>query len=239
MCGRFTLTTGLDVASVAALFGVQMRGQTFYPRYNIAPTQLSAAVLMEGDERVLDTLRWGIETRWARNRSAARSFINARAETLETRSVFRDAFARRRCLIPSDGFYEWGGRERAPHWIRLNEEVPFAFAGLYERRVGVSRGILGTFAIITTEPNEIVRSLHDRMPVIIRRECYDRWLDPTRSGAELCSLLRPYPNDEMTATRVSRTVNHVDAEGPACILPTPNSNSESNNLELFKEDIHG
>ena len=240
MCGRFTLTTDLDAAALAAMFDAQARIQEIQPRYNIAPTQPAAAVLIERDERVLDSLTWGLVPAWARDRSIASRLINARAETLESRSAFRDAFARRRCLIPSDGFYEWSGPERTPHWIRLGDGVPFAFAALYERRTERGGGTLSTFTIITTEPNELVSPLHDRMPVIIPANCYDTWLDPARSGAESRSLLRPYPAEAMTARPVSRTVNRADAEGPACILPAPPraSNLELN-LDLFAEGTHG
>ena len=240
MCGRFTLTTDLDASALAALFGAQARVRAIRPRYNIAPTQPAAAVLMDHDRRVLDSLRWGLLPAWARDRSIASRLINARAETLERRSVFRDAFVRRRCLIPSDGFYEWGGRERTPHWIRLDDGVPFAYAGLYERRTGTEDTEPGTFTIITTEPNELVRSLHDRMPVIIPPDRYDRWLDPSRSTAELRAMLRPYPAAGMTAQPVARTVNHADAEGPACVLPAPVAAEDLNsNLELFAEGTHG
>lgn len=239
MCGRFTLTTDLDAAALAALFGAHARVRELRPRYNIAPTQPALAVLMERDQRVLDVFRWGLVPAWARNRSIASRLINARAATLERRSAFRDAFAGRRCLIPSDGFYEWGGRERTPHWIRLRDGALFAYAGLYERRSGDGKDA-GTVTIVTTEPNELVGSLHDRMPVIIPPHHYDRWLDPSRSAAELHALLRPYPAARMTMQPVARTVNHAAAEGPACILPAPAPSTGTNlNLELFEERTHG
>ena len=241
MCGRFTLTTDLDAAALAALFGAQSRVRELRPRYNIAPTQPAVAVLVERDRRVLDAFRWGLMPAWARDRSIAGRLINARAETLERRSAFRDAFARRRCLIPSDGFYEWGGRERTPHWIRLRDGAPFAYAGLYERRPGAAEDGTdsGTFAIVTTEPNELVGSLHDRMPVIIPPGGYDRWLDPSRSATELRALLCPYPAAKMTMQPVARTVNHADAEGPECVLPASATSAGTYvNLELFEEGTH-
>ncbi len=238
MCGRFTLTTDLDAAALAALYDAHARVRAIRPRYNIAPTQPAAAILMDRDQRVLDSLRWGLVPAWARDRSIASRLINARAETLETRSAFRDGFARRRCLIPSDGFYEWGGRERTPRWIRLCDGVPFAYAGLYERHIERDGSELATFTIITTEPNELVSSLHDRMPVIIPPNRYDRWLDPSRSGSELRALLRPYPAGGMTSQPVARTVNHADAEGPACVLAATSGDVDMN-LELFAEGTHG
>ena len=243
MCGRFTLTTDLDAAALAALFGAQSRVRELRPRYNIAPTQPAVAVLVEHDRRVLDAFRWGLLPAWARDRSIASRLINARAETLERRSAFRDAFSRRRCLIPSDGFYEWGGRERTPHWIRLRDGAPFAYAGLYERRAGAAGEdgtASGTFTIVTTEPNELVGSLHGRMPVIIPPGSYDRWLDPSWSAAELRALLRPYPAAKMTMRPVARTVNHAAAEGPECVLPASATSTGTHaNLELFEGRTHG
>lgn len=241
MCGRFTLTTDLDATSLAAMFEAKDRIQELKPRYNIAPTQPAACVLMERDKRVLEYLRWGLVPAWAQDRSIASRLINARAEMIERWSVFREGFARRRCLIPSDGFYEWSGRERTPHWIRLREGAPFACAGLYEPHIERGGRTLSTFTIITTEPNELVSPLHDRMPVIIPAEHYDRWLDPTRSSKESRSLLRPYPAEEMTVTPVSRTVNRADAEGPDCILPAPTVKLSplERNLELFAVDTYG
>ena len=243
MCGRFTLTTDLDAVALAALFGAQSRVRELRPRYNIAPTQPAVAVLVERGQRVLDAFRWGLMPAWARDRSIAGRLINARAETLERRSAFRDSFARRRCLIPSDGFYEWGGRERTPHWIRLRDGAPFAYAGLYEpgaQGAEEDGTAPGTFTVVTTEPNELVGSLHDRMPVIIAPDGYDRWLDPSRNTAELRSLLSPYPAAKMTMQPVARTVNHAEAEGPACVLPAPAPRIGTNvNLELFEEETHG
>ena len=242
MCGRFTLTTDLDAAALAELFGAQARVDELRPRYNIAPTQPAVAVLVERGQRVLNALRWGLVPAWARGRSIASRLINARAETLEQRSSFRDPFARRRCLIPSDGFYEWGGRERTPHWIRLGDGSPFAFAGLYERGPGAGEAaaLPGTFTIVTTGANELVGTLHDRMPAIIAPDDYQRWLDPSRSAAEMHALLGPYPAEKMTVQPVARTVNHADAEGPACVLPAPAPSPGMNtNLELFEERTHG
>ncbi len=246
MCGRFTLTTDLDAAALAELFGAEAAAPAgasagagaIGPRYNIAPAQPAAAVLIDGGRRVLDALRWGLLPAWARDRSIAGRLINARAETLERRSAFRDAFARRRCLIPSDGFFEWSARDRTPHWIRLRDGRPFAYAGLYERRTERGGAELRTFTIVTTEPNDLVRPLHDRMPVIIPPDGYDRWLDPSRRGAGQRALLRPYPAAEMTAQAVARTVNRADAEGPACVLPAP-ADSLDANLDLFAEATHG
>ena len=251
MCGRFTLTIDLDAAALAQSFGAEPAAGPaaaadagrIAPRYNIAPTQPAAAVLIDGGRRVLDALRWGLLPAWARDRSIAARLINARAETLERRPVFRDAFARRRCLIPSDGFYEWSGRDRTPHWIRLRGGRPFAYAGLYERRTERDGGELRTFTIVTTEPNEVVRPLHDRMPVIIPADGYDRWLDPSIGSAGgralLRAFLRPYPAEEMIAQPVARTVNRADAEGPACVLPALSADSVDANLDLFAEAKHG
>jgi putative SOS response-associated peptidase YedK len=216
MCGRFTLRTpARDLVEVFEL----LRDPEVSPRYNIAPTQNIAVVRQDGKNRQLSLMRWGLVPAWSKDPQAGPPLINARSETVATKPSFRTAFKRRRCLIPADGFYEWqkqaDAKTKIPHYIRMAKDRPFAFAGLWE----FWHDELESCTIVTTEANELMRPLHDRMPVILSEEQYDRWLDPKNENvAELESLLRPYPPNEMTAFPISTLVNSPRNESPECIL---------------------
>ena len=212
MCGRFTLTTPAEL--VAEAFGLDAL-PALAPRYNVAPTQEVAVVrsLPEG-RRAIEAMRWGFRT----GRGLT---INARAESAATRGAFRDALARRRCLLPADGFYEWktepGGR-KTPYLVRLLEGGLFALAGLWEPAPGDAGA--ASCVILTTEPNEVVARIHDRMPVVVGAADYGRWLDPSlRDSRALQPLLRPMAPERMTAHAVSALVNHAGNESPDCLLP--------------------
>jgi putative SOS response-associated peptidase YedK len=217
MCGRFTLTTpGQELAEAFGLDEVP----SLSPRYNIAPSQPLLVVRLsspEGHPRT-DWLRWGLVP--AGTSEASRPFINARAETAADKPSFREAFRRRRCLVPADGFYEWakeGGR-RQPYLFRRADRRPFAFAGLWEP--APQANLAGTCVLLTTAPNELARPIHDRMPVILDPADHARWLDPAlTSPFALRPLLRPYPSGVMTAFRVSRAVNDPSQDGPDCLRP--------------------
>lgn len=217
MCGRYTLKT--PVEALAEKFGVE-ETPDIAPSYNIAPTQDVAAVLSEDGKRKLDVLHWGLIPSWADDPQIGGRMINARAETVAEKPSFRSAFRHRRCLIPADGFYEWrktgGGKQ--PHYIRMGDGSPFAFAGLWERwRNGRE---IRSCIIITTGANELVGEVHDRMPVILHPEDYDLWLDPDFDERDpLTTLLKPYPADEMEAYPVSRYVNSPSNDDPACVQP--------------------
>jgi putative SOS response-associated peptidase YedK len=191
-----------------------------FPRYNIAPTQEVLAVRQpdaSGPEAAW--LRWGLVPSWSH--APHGGMINARAETLARQPSFRAAFRKRRCLVLADGFYEWkatnGGKQ--PYYLRLADGSPFAFAGISER-AEVDGKHLESCAIVTTDANELVRPLHDRMPVILAREDFSLWLDPNRHGdAELQALLRPFPSSAMTAYPVSTRVNSPRHDAPDCIEP--------------------
>ncbi len=221
MCGRFTLTTTAeDLANCFELS--QPLGLA--PRYNIAPTQQVAAVravVEDGGERRLLLLRWGLVPSWARDLRVGNRMINARAETASQKPAFRSAFRARRCLVPADGFFEWRrrGKQRQPHYIQMRDGRPFAFAGLWERWVDPETGqVVESCTLLTTTPNELVETIHDRMPVILQPGDYDRWLDPqVNDPAQLEPLLRPFPADEMTAFPVSTRVNSPRNDDPACI----------------------
>ncbi len=218
MCGRYTLTaTGQELAE---LFGLP-EAPVFDPRYNIAPTQPVPLVRAGPGGRELVLARWGLIPHWAQDPSIGNRLINARAETVAEKASFRDAFRRRRCLVPATGFYEWhnqGGRKQ-PFHFRLADGRPFAFAGLWERWQG-PEGALESCTVLTTAANAVVRPVHERMPVLLDPRDYAQWLDagPSRPE-ELLPLLRPFPEGPMVAVPVGRWVNDPRHEGATCLSP--------------------
>jgi putative SOS response-associated peptidase YedK len=219
MCGRFTLFSSR--AELARLLGFDEADATeLPPRYNIAPTQLVAVVLLDDGRRTLRPLRWGLIPSWARDARIGNSLINARAETVADKPAFRAAFRSRRCLIPTTGFFEWmatGGKKKQPLHIRMSDGRPFALAGLWERWPGAGGEPVESCAILTTTANELMRPVHDRMPVILAPEDYATWLDPTTPPDALHALLRPFPPDRMTAVPVGNYVSNPRNEGPQCL----------------------
>ncbi len=218
MCGRFNQTaSGEEVAEAFSLD----EAPELSPRYNIAPTQPIAVVGIQPKtgRRGLAMLTWGLVPRTSLG--GERGFINARAETAWEKASFREAFLKRRCLVPATGFYEWqklDAKRKQPWAIRLASGGVFAFAGLWEPPA--AGGTTPTCAILTTEPNEIAREIHDRMPVILDPADYARWLDPAvRVAAEVRPLLRPFPADRMTAIPVTNAVNNPSFDDPACLAP--------------------
>lgn len=220
MCGRFTLAQ--PTAVLARLFDLE-EPPGGLARYNIAPSQPVLAVRV-GQERQREWawFQWGLVPSWAQDPTVGARLINARSETVAEKPAFRAAFRARRCLIPADGFYEWrksNGR-RQPYYICLREGSPFAFAGLWEHWEGPEGSVLESCTILTTQPNELIRPLHDRMPVILPPEAYERWLDPDwRKPEGLLSLLRPYPAEAMIAYPVRFLVNNPKNEGAELIKP--------------------
>ncbi len=220
MCGRFTLRT--PPKDLVEIFQV-LRALEMPARYNIAPTQPVAVVRRGATCRELSMLRWGLVPSWAKDAKSGPPLINARADTLATKPSFRTAFKRRRCLIPADGFYEWQkgeGKTKQPFYIRLKKDDPFAFAGLWEHWEGPDNSAIDSCTIVTTDANETLRPLHDRMPVILHEEDYDRWLDPKIDDTtQLGELLKPYPSEEMVAFPISALVNNARNESAECIEP--------------------
>ena len=189
------------------------------PRYNIAPTQQVLAIQLRDGKRQASFLHWGLIPSWANDPAIGNRMINARADGVAIKPSFRSAFKKSRCLIVADGFYEWQktGKAKQPFYIRLKDDRPFAIAGLAEHWHRDEKTI-DSCTIITTEPNELTATVHDRMPVILAPADYDLWLDPEFQDKEkLQSLLRPYPADEMTAYPVSTLVNSPRNENPMCI----------------------
>jgi putative SOS response-associated peptidase YedK len=218
MCGRFTMT--VSAKDVADLFGLA-DVPDLAPRYNVAPTQPVAAVRAAADgQRSLGLLRWGLVPPWAKDTKIAP--INAKAETAADKPFFRHALRKRRSLIPADAFYEWQkvGRHKQPYLFQLRDGEPFAFAGLWESWQGTNGEALESCALLTTEANELVRPVHERMPVILNPRHYAEWLDPDLTNpALLADWLRPFPADALTAYPVSTFVNDPRNEGVACVTP--------------------
>jgi putative SOS response-associated peptidase YedK len=220
MCARFTLTApARDLADLFSLPEVP----ALESRYNIAPTQAVAAVRRPAgsDGPELVRLRWGLVPSWAADLGIGNRLLNARAETVADKPAFRAAFARRRCLIPADGFYEWRGvaGKKLPVCFRLRDGRPFAFAGLWERWLGGDGRPVETCAILTTQANDLVAPVHERMPVILSLRQFADWLDPRRTDPSgLRPWLRPFPADQMSATAVSTHVNNPRNEGPRCLV---------------------
>lgn len=220
MCGRFTLRTSPE--QIAIQFELP-DVPSLAPRYNIAPTQPVAAVRMNADkgQRELTFFNWGLIPFWADDPSIGSRMINARAETAPDKPSFRAAFKYRRCIIPTDGFYEWQKRNgsKQPHLIGLPEAALFGFAGLWEHweRDG---SVVESCTILTTEPNDLLKPIHNRMPVILHPDDYEEWLDPTLQKADpLRHLLRPFPAEQMMAYPVDTVVNNPRNEDPACVVP--------------------
>jgi len=190
------------------------------PRYNIAPSQDIAAVRQGAEGRELLMLHWGLVPSWAKEPATGFSMINARAETVDCKPAFRTAFRRRRCLIPADGFYEWRAvNGKQPYRFTVAGGV-FAFAGLWEHWQGPAGEVVDSCTIIVTDANDLVRHVHDRMPVIIDPADYMFWLDPGVTEPEaLLPLLVPYPAARMRAHPVSKNVNRANYDAPDAIEP--------------------
>ena len=227
MCGRFTLTDPDQDLTVQ--FNLP-EIPDLKPRYNIAPTQPVAAVRVAEDAvsadggvaRELVQLRWGLIPFWAKDPAIGARMINARSETAAEKPAFRAAFKRRRCLVIADGFYEWqkqnGGKQ--PFFIHLEDGRPFAFAGLWEHWEGADGSVVESCTLLTTAPNDLLRPLHNRMPVILLPGDYELWLDPEVQQPDLLKpLLGPYPPGEMEAYPVSKWVNKPQNDDPRCIEP--------------------
>ena len=216
MCGRFVSIT--PIPALAKRFRVKnVVDAGIAPSYNIAPTK---DIIMVNDtgERQLLPCRWGFLPVWAKDISMGNRMINARSETVATKPAFRHAFRKQRCLIVADGFYEWESRagKKYPFYIRLTSKEPFGFAGLYTIWESPDGSPVCTCTIITTEANELIQPIHNRMPVMLQRDKEDFWLDPNNQDKDgLLALLAPYPAQDMELYPVSQRMNlpiHDSAE---------------------------
>jgi putative SOS response-associated peptidase YedK len=223
MCGRFSRKEQLAqiVSRFRALQILDDGPFANLPRYNIAPSHSAPVVVSDGDVPTIRPLRWGLVPAWEA-RARIGQMINARAETLIEKPSFRRLLFTRRCVVPATGFYEWAkeGKTRIPMHFRLRTGEMFGFAGLWDRWMPPKGLPLETFTILTTVPNALLAPIHDRMPVILRREDENRWLDPELSDeALLMPMLRPYPAAEMDGYEVSRAVNSPLNDAPECVRP--------------------
>ena len=235
MCGRYSLAVSPE--ELEEVFEAPVSGTLELPRWNIAPAQDAPVVVVSREGRHILGLRWGLVPHWADAPTVGAHHINARAESVWSTPAFRDAFARRRCLVPADGFYEWarwGGR-KVPHWVHHHRGGLLALAGVRERWLpasGEARGEpLHSFAILTTEPNATVAPLHDRMPAIVPPSAWASWLEPHTPVADVLALLRPAPDELLTARQVSTLVNRVEHDDARCVAPVARQDPEP--LDLF------
>lgn len=223
MCGRYTITVTME--ELIAYYLTEQPSIPFHtPRYNVAPGQMIPAIVHDGERNRLGQLRWGLIPSWAKDAKFAYKMINARAETVQERPAFKTPFQRKRCLIPADGFFEWkkiGSGNKQPMRIILRSRQMFSFAGLYDTWLSPEGERINTCTIITTTPNELVASIHDRMPVILSRKDEAVWLDQEQSLDTLQSLLQPYPADDMHAYPVSKIVGNVKNDRKECIVEVP------------------
>jgi putative SOS response-associated peptidase YedK len=222
MCGRFTITRR-DGNSLAAELGVPADSLADYrPRYNVAPTQKHYIVRIKYENREVIPASWGLVRSGSKDASMAAKCINARSETIEARNAFRDAFHKRRCVVPADGFFEWTGPKtaRQPTWFHREDSGLLLFAGLYEawqKEAGVWET---TFTILTTTANALLASYHDRMPAILADREADDWMDPRAPAPRaLKRFLVPAAADLLIATPVSPDVNNVDNDSPDLLAP--------------------
>ena len=229
MCGRYVLNS--TPAEVAAVFGVDVRDQ-FPPRYNIAPTQpIAAIVLNEQRHKSYALMRWGFIPEWM-GEEKGRPMINARSETVSHKPSFKNAFKRRRCLVPANGFYEWAGKAgaRQPHFIQPTTKGVFAFAGIWETVLSANGSEVDTVAILTVSAGLSMQTLHAREPIVIWPEKFDDWLRiDERDTKELTPLLKPQSAAYWAAHPVSIDVNSPSRDGPSLIVPVE--------LDNFKTDL--
>jgi putative SOS response-associated peptidase YedK len=224
MCGRFQQSR--SAAEVAATFRTTGPTPNTQPSWNIAPTQNALAVRRhpESGDRHLNTLRWGLVPRWAKDATAGARAINARAETVATLPTFRDAFRKRRCLVPATGFYEWLAAPapkapKQPYCIAAADRGMLAFAGLWEGWRSPDGEILRTFTIVTTEANQQLRPIHTRMPVMLPDDAWDAWLDPDTPAEDLVPLFGPDAPPELALWPVSPRVGRVSEDDPNLVEP--------------------
>lgn len=215
MCGRYAIVLAGD-GTLQRRFSLEELVDDPPPRFNVAPTQTLPVIVRNSPNRV-EMMRWGLIPSWAKDASIGSRMINARAETVAEKPAFRRPLRAQRCLVPASGFFEWKreGDSKTPHFIYLPEEPLFAFAGLYDRWHDPDGQVVQSYTILTTEANDLMADIHTRMPVILRREDEDEWLDPDNTEPEhVLPLLRPYSAGEMAAYPVSRLVNRPINDTP-------------------------
>ena len=222
MCGRFTLTYQ-EEEELAEQLGVPVGALTerdYKRRFNIAPTDQHWIVRQRREEREILPAKWGLINTWAKDAKRAAAQINARAETLDKLPAFREAYQKRRCVVPADGFFEWTGSKdnRRPLWFHRPKGGLMLFAGLYESWQKEPGEWIRTFTIVTTEANGLMAPVHDRMPVILEDIAADEWMFPETDPSRLRELMHPVADDLLIATPVSQRVNSVRNDDPECLI---------------------
>jgi putative SOS response-associated peptidase YedK len=223
MCGRYTLHH--TSKEIAERFGVEPVEKLLAPRYNVAPSQIVPVIrrAQPGEDlRKMAGCKWGLIPYWAKDPKIGNNLINAKAETISEKPSFKQAFAKRRCLIPADGFFEWQKRGKAPSqpiYVRRRDRGLFAFAGLWEGWKTPEGETVETCTIITVEPNELISTIHHRMAAILKPDDEAMWIDPKSGVDDMLRLLRPYESNELEAILVSRAVNSPMRDVPALIAP--------------------
>jgi putative SOS response-associated peptidase YedK len=236
MCGRFSQER--STSELAEIFGAEDRVDAPGLRFNVAPTDDAAVVVQRDDHRAVTAYRWGLIPHWSESARTGNRMFNARAETIDRNPAFRYAFGKRRCLVPVDAFYEWqrDGNVRTPYAVVRPDGKPIALAGLWAGWKDPKSGeVVRSFTILTTGPNEMMRPVHNRMPVVIPESSWDQWLDPTLTKPsdlrELKGLLEPAADDELRMYRVSRRVNSVRNDGPDLVAPVDDGETAGRDSE--------
>ena len=220
MCGRFSQQR--PASELAEIFAAEPLAEELGPRYNVAPTDEALVVVQREERRAITAFRWGLIPHWADGPKSGSRMFNARAETLTVSPAFREAFRRKRCLVPVDGFYEWRreGARRQPFTIGREDGRPLVLAGLWSGWRDPSEDrVVRTFTIVTTGPNEQMTDLHDRMPVVVPDAAWERWLDPSADPNELLGLFEPTDDVALRIRAVSPLVNNVRNDGPELVAP--------------------
>ena len=218
MCGRYSFFH-TDREKLTNRFQLKKLPSVLKSRYNIAPSQKAYLILNTAAD-TLDEGYWGFLPHWRMSKMSSERLINARAETVHQKSAFCDSFQHKRCLILADGFYEWkkSGQKKQPYYICLKTREPFTFAGIWAEGINSSEGV--TFAIMTTSANDIMRTVHDRMPVILSPDSERKWLDPSTKKGPLSSCLNPYPANEIQIFPISNLVNSPTNDTVEILTPT-------------------
>jgi putative SOS response-associated peptidase YedK len=244
MCGRFVATAPPSELAdyFQAVLSESVIAADLEPSYNVAPTNTVYSVRAHDGHREIETMRWGLVPSWAKDPKIGSKMINARADTAATKPAFRSAMKNRRCLVPADGFYEWhkveGQKNKQPYYITRKDEEPVVFAGMweawkpkpeteaYEKAVAEAGSAdelawLVSCTLLTTDPNEEMKRIHDRMPVLVPPSAWDRWLDSSNGAEEVAGLLVPAPDGLLKVTPITTRVNNVRNKGPELIEETP------------------
>ncbi len=217
MCGRYQLS--VKEKDITVRFHVDVYEKLYRPSYNCAPSQ-ALPVISNDNPGVMSLYKWGLIPFWAKDPKIGYKLINAKAETINEKPSFRNSFRRKRCMVLCNGFYEWrkNGKEKTPYRIYLKQEKLFAMAGIWDEWKDAEERPVRSFSIITTSPNELMKDIHSRMPVILKEEEEAIWLKENDPG-RLSSLLQPYPADEMEAYKISSFVNSPRNDSPEVIEP--------------------